>query len=335
MNNACRGVLVALACTMLSCRTAGVAPQPAANLTDLMPAFWDFWARAEGKSGDERITLLKQVALEPHRVFYEKVVQIPSDQRLGEILDTLSPSVSVLRRVDGEFHAQFPGAWASFLTAWPDLDRSLPIYVGPSLFTSSGQVRDLDGRTIVFYGLDVVAVVLSDETNHVPDIHHELFHAYHWQRNAAIAAAGRESFSETRTTPMYNDLWTEGLALLAVRRMNPDAPLALVLASKELPEKGPPVLARVAGELRQRLDVTNLKEVGDYFFFHTSRTDIPSRIAYYVGLRLAEQVGRRLSMEEMIGLEGAALRREIDRGLGELAATTPAAVPGSGSGSGR
>jgi hypothetical protein len=181
-------------------------------------------------------------------------------------------------------------------------------------------VRDLDGRTIVFYGLDVVAVVLPDVTNHVPDIHHELFHAYHWQRNPAIAAAGRESFSETRTTPMYNDLWTEGLALHAVRRMNPDAPLALVLASRELPEKGPPVLARVAGELRQRLDVTNLKEVGDYFFFHTTRADLPSRIAYYVGLRLAEQVGRRLSMDEMIRLEGPALRREIDRGLAELEA---------------
>jgi hypothetical protein len=330
MNNAPRAVLVAVLVgalsTAWSCRTASPAARPgvpsagdaAPHLIDLMPAFWGFWARAEGKSPAGRIALLKDIALAPHREFYEKVVTIPSDERLGQFLETLSPAVPALRRIDGEFHAQLPGAYASFIATWPDLDRSLPIYVGPSLFTSSGQVRDLDGRTIVFYGLDVVAVVLPDVTNHVPDIQHELFHAYHWQRNAAAAAAGRQSFSETRTTPMYDDLWAEGLALHAVRRMNPDAPLALLLSSPELAEKGPAVLARVAGELRQRLDVTDLKEVGDYFFFRTSRKDLPPRIAYYVGLRLAEQVGRRLSMDEMIRLEGEALRREIDRGLAEL-----------------
>jgi hypothetical protein len=310
---------------VVACGGAGHAPTPsppaaaaapaAPIVVDLMPDFWSFWNRAEGVTEPQRVALLKELALAPHQKFYEDVPHIPSDERLTEFLDTLTPAIPALRRIDGEYRAQLPGAYAAFLAAYPDLDPTLPIYVGPSLFTSSGQVRDFDGRTIVMYGLDVVAVVLSDVGDHVPDIQHELFHAYHWQRNPAIAAAGREAFVATRTTPMFYDLWIEGLALAAVHRLDPDAPLALVLSSPTLAGKGPAVMARVAGELRQRLDVTNLDEVGDYFFFHTRRTDIPSRMAYYVGLRLAEEVGGRLSMEEMVALDGDDLRREVDAGL--------------------
>ena len=294
------------------------APAASPHLIPLMPDFWTFWERAESKPAPERVALLKEVVIAPHRNFYENVVGVPSDERLTEFLDVLAPAIPALKRIDEEFREQMPGAYAKFLAAHPDLDRSLPIYFGPSLFSSSGQVRDLDGRAIVFYGLDVVAVVLSDVTDHRPDIHHELFHAYHWQRNPAIAAASRESFSKTRSTPMYYDLWIEGLALYATQKLDPEAPLAVVLSSKDLPEKGPAVLARVAGELRQRLDVTNLDEVGDYFFFRTRRADLPSRIAYYVGLRLAEEVARTRTLDQMLALDGAELRRVVDAGLKTL-----------------
>lgn len=293
------------------------APMP--DIIPLMPEFWAFWERAESKPSAERVALLREVVIAPQRNFYENVVGVPSDERLAEFIDVLTPAIPALRRIDDEFRDQMPGAYAQFLAAHPDLDRRLPIYVGPSLFSSSGQVRDLDGRAIVFYGLDVMAVVLADVRDHRPDIHHELFHAYHWQRNPKIAAVSRESFSKTRTTPMYYDLWLEGLALHATRLLNPDAPLALILASKDLPERGPAVLARVAGELRQRLDVTNLDEVGDYFFFRTRREDLPSRIAYYVGLRLAGEVARTHTLDQMMALDGAELRRVVDEGLSRLA----------------
>jgi len=321
----------------VACSGAGHAPPPAPPaaavapavplVVDLMPAFWTFWTRAEGVTAPERVALLKELALAPHQEYYEGVPYIPSDERLAKFLDTLTPAIPALRRIDGEFRAQLPGAYTAFLAAYPGLDPALPIYVGPSLFTSSGQVREFNGRTIVMYGLDVMAVVLADVEDHVPDIQHELFHAYHWQRNPGIAAAGREAFVATRTTPMFYDLWIEGLALHAVHRLDPEAPLALLLASTALPEKGPVVLARVAGELRRRLDVTNIDEVGDYFFFHTSRTDIPSRIAYYVGLRLAEEIGRRLSMEQMIALDGDDLRREVEAGLLALESREAGAAP--------
>jgi len=214
---------------------------PAApNVTNLMSAFWSFWKGSRGRSQPEQIALLKEKLLAPNKEFYEKVTTIPSDKRLGEILKTLEPSIPALRRIDGEFKEQVPRGFASFVAHFPDMDRTLPIYVGPSLFTSSGQSRDLDGRTIVFYGLDVVAVVLPDVTNHFPDIHHEMFHAYHWQRNPEIAAASREAFEKSRKAPMYYDLWSEGLALYAVRQLDPEASLELVLSSKTLPVEGPP-----------------------------------------------------------------------------------------------
>jgi hypothetical protein len=294
------------------------SPAAAPNVTDLMPAFWSFWSQAEGKDPAEQVRLLKEVAIAPHREFYEKVIAIPSDDRLEEILETLTPSIPALRRIDGEFKEQLPDGIASFIAAYPDMDRALPIYVGPSLFTSSGQSRDLEGKTIVFYGLDVLAVVLSDVTRHRPDIHHEMFHAYHWQKNPEIRRAAKDAFDETRKSPMYYDLWSEGLALYAVEKLNPQAPLSLVLASKALPEEGPKVLPRVAGELRQRLDVTKLDEVADYFFFKPKRKDLPSRIAYYVGLRLVEEVGKGRSMDDLVRLGGKDLRSTIETGLKTL-----------------
>jgi len=312
--------LLLLACGAPPPPSAPAAPAAPAgpHVTDLMPAFWSFREAAEGKIGADRVALLKDKALAPHREFYEKIVKIPSDERLGQILDTLEPAIPALQRIDAEFKEQLPRGFDSFVAAYPDMDRRLPIYVGPSLFTSSGQSRDLDGTTIVFYGLDVMAVVLADVTNHLPDIHHELFHAYHWQRNPEIAAASRESFEKTRTAPMYYDLWSEGLALHAVRRLDPEASLDLVLSSKALPVEGPKALRRVAGELRQRLDVSDLDEVGDYFFFTPKRKDLPSRIAYYVGLRLAEVVGRGRTMEDLVRLGGPELRAAIESGLRTL-----------------
>lgn len=301
--------------------SGAAAAQP--NVTDLMPAFWSFWEAAKGKRGAERISLLKEKALAPHKAFYEKVPTIPSDKGLGEMLETLEPAIPALRRIDGEFEEQLPRAFGSFAAYFPDFDKTLPIYVGPSLFTSSGQSRVLDGRTIVFYGLDVMAVVLPDVTNHLPDIHHEMFHAYHWQRNPEIAAAGRDAFSESRKTPMYYDLWSEGLALYAVRQLDPEVPLELVLSSKTLPVEGPPVLRRVAGELRQRLDVASLDEVGDYFFFHPKRKDLPSRIAYFVGLKLVEEVARGRTMEALVCLHGAELRSAVEKGLMALESAPP------------
>jgi hypothetical protein len=326
-------IRIALMAASIAASACGRSPQPPAvdaapsaaagspaapNVTDLMPAFWSFWEQAEKKEPAEQTRLLKEVAIAPHREFYDKVIGVPSDGRIQEILKTLAPAIPALRRIDGEFKEQLPVGFASFVAAYPDLDRTLPIFTGPSLFTSSGQSRDLDGRTIVFYGLDVVAVVLSDVTDHTADIHHELFHAYHWQRNEEMREAGKQSFEKTRTAPMYYDLWSEGLALYAVEKLDPDAPLSLVLSSKALPEEGPKVLRRVAGELRQRLDVTNLDEVGDYFFFTPKRKDLPSRIAYYVGLRLAEEVGKGRSMEDLVTLGGKDLRAAIDAGLQTL-----------------
>jgi hypothetical protein len=304
--------------TATGAATSATSKSAGPNIIPLMPEFWAFWDGSEGKSTAERVALLKEVAIAPHREFYEKITGVPSDERLAQFIDMLGPAIPALKRIEQEFREQMPGAYATFLAAHPDLDRSLPIYVGPSLFSSSGQVRDLDGHTIVFYGLDVMAVVLADTTDHRPDIHHELFHAYHWQRNPRIAAATRDSFEKTRTTPLYNDLWIEGLAEYEARRLNPNAPLEYVLASKELPGRGPVVLAKVAGELRQKLDGTDIDDVGDYFFFHTRRADLPSRSAYYVGLRLAEEVAKTHTLDQMMALDGPALRQVVDEGLRAL-----------------
>lgn len=308
-----------------SAAPASPAPDaPAApRVVDLMPDFWRFWAAAEGRDLAEQVRLLRDEFIAPHRAFYDKVAGAAADERLAQYLRILTPEMPALRRVADEFPSQLRSGFASFLAAYPDFDPDVPIYIGPTLFSSSGQVRYLDGRPVIVFGLDVFAVMMADTPDRVPDVHHELFHAYHWQRNAWIAEAGREFHGPGGRVPLYFNLWSEGLALFAARRMDVGAPLAEVLSSRSLAETGPEVVARVAGELRERRNDTDAAAARDYFYLSTKRADIPPRIAYLVGLRMAEEVGRRLTIDQMVALHGHRLRRAVSRGLKALERRAP------------
>jgi hypothetical protein len=298
------------------------------HVIDVMPSFWAFWSTTDGLAPSDRVRLLRERVIAPHQAFYDQVVGVPDDARLARYLETLAPAIPALRKISASFPCQVADAFASFTRAFPDFDRSTPIYVIPSLFTSSGQVRDFEGRWIVTFGLDVLAVLLPDFEDRRPDAFHELFHAWHYQVNPEIAAAAKEAFSRERTSPLSHDLWIEGVALHAVRRLAPAAPLHEVLASRALPAEGPPAVPRVAGELLARLDAIELDIVADYFFMSTTRRDFPPRMAYLVGLRMTECLAAEMTLDEMARLHGSDLRRAVARGLTLLA--TSACPPPAG-----
>jgi len=312
-------ILPALA--LAACATRAPAPR----VVDLMPDFWRFWELAEGREPARRVALLKEIVIDPHRPFYGEVVSVPDDERLAAYLERIAPAIPELREMSRDFPPLFARAWDQFRRTYPNLDPQLPIYFAPSLFTSNGQVRYLGGRPIVMFGLDVSAYLKHDPTalpaldDPLLSVPHELFHAYHWQVNSEVAEAARSFFTPGTTSPLYFDLWSEGLAALASHRLQPSASLGAVLSSEVLAREAPPLGPRLARELRSRLVSTDADEVRDYFFLSSERTDIPRRSAYYIGYRVAAELASSRTLDELALLQGAELLEAIDRTLQGLA----------------
>jgi hypothetical protein len=333
---------IALSSVLTGCAPDGQSGGPPANapgapaittrspeIIDLMPAFFRFWDQAADEEIARQVELLKQILIEPHRPFYGELVSVPDDDGLAQYLETLAPAIPEPRQLSREFPPQFERAWRELAERHPQFDPGIPVYIAPSLFTSNGQVRYLEGRYVVMFGLDVSAYLrhnpdwLSAVDDPLLNARHELFHAYHYQVNSEVAEAARTSFTPgERTAPLYFDLWSEGLACFATHRMAPEASLGAILSSDVLAREGPPILSRVARELRLRLDSTDEEEVRDYFFMNSQREDIPRRVAYYIGYEVAAQFAKDHSVEELVRLAGSDLRAGIERALHALEETS-------------
>jgi hypothetical protein len=316
-----------------------VAAAPPKTVIDVMPEFWKFWDEAQASGGGkdtgdpaQRVRRFRELVIAPHQKFYDEVIKVPDDARLATYLDQLAAAAPALRRVSAAFPGQLERAMETFTKAYPDFDRSIPIFLAPSLYTSSGQVRTLEGRWVIFYGLDVIAVILGERDDWTVDIHHEMFHAYHYLKNPEIAEAARSFFTPGKTSPLYYNLWSEGMAVYAARRLNPGAPLAHLLSFESLAREAPPLLPRLAREIRERLDSTDPNDERDYFFLGGKRPGVPPRSAYYVGLRVAETLATRFTQEQLVRLHGKGLRGEIARALETLEEGTPARPGGRGEG---
>lgn len=315
-----------------SAKPAGALPAAAAEpsppvVVNVMPEFWRYWDAALGKESAEKVRLLREMVFAPHRDLYQEVVAVPDDARLARYLETIGEALPALRRVSDSFPDLLREAWASFVRAYPDFAQDVPVYAAPSLFAPSGQVRELGGRRIILFGLDSMATAPAWVSGHTTDVHHELFHAYHGQVNPEVAEAARNFLAPGRPSPLYARLWYEGLAVHATRRLNPDAPLRDLLMARTLGEAAPPILPRLALALRSRLDSTDGADVRTFFMFGSRRDAVPPRSAYYVGMRLAQELNGRFTLAQLARLQGPGLRTEIERALRGLEAATEEGEP--------
>jgi len=148
-----------------------------------------------------------------------------------------------------------------------------------------------------------------------PLFHHELFHAYH---GPLIGTTGRG-------LPLYLSLWTEGLATLVARSLNPSASdIAIFGLPPNTPQRAREDLPRLAALLRAKLDSTSSDDYDLFFMGNEGDAAIPKRSGYYVGYLVAAQIKQRRPLRDLAPLKGADLRRAIDAALAEPAALADA-----------
>ncbi len=202
------------------------------------------------------------------------------------------PSIEAeLRGLSGRLAADLPGELAAFQKAFPRFRCSTPVYFLYSAGAFDGATRDVAGKNVLMFGLDVIAR-LKEELS--PLVVHELFHVYHRQ----AVADDPETFSWA--------LWSEGLATYVSGRLNPSVPEQQVCC---LPPIAPveAVLPRIATEALRLLD-SEKPEDNRRYFRGGADLDIPTRSGYYLGYRIATAAGKTRTLEELAALTPSRVR---------------------------
>jgi hypothetical protein len=298
-------------------------PQRAA-VVSLMPAFWEVIDAAENDAAETRAARFRQEVIAPHAALYGPVIAVEPDQDFGEYLAQLEPLLPTMRELEPRMSTAIVAGLDS-LRALLGEPGPMTVYVAPSLFTTNGQVRVVDGAPVVIFGVDVQAYA---ELELLPAasrydlrayVAHELFHAHHYGVNAELRGLANALFDPANPAPIHVNLWIEGLATCVSMSVDGDGTPERALMSERLPRELPPVLGQVARELGTKLDSRSVADTRDFFWLDGARTDIPPRSAYAVGALVAEDVLARRGLAAALRLSGTELRGEVGRSLATIA----------------
>jgi hypothetical protein len=97
--------------------------------------------------------------------------------------------------------------------------------------------------------------------------------------------------------------------------LNPDASTKDVLLSEDLPARVDTRWARLIDGVRKDFDTVDRRRIIDYVYAGDAAQDIPASAAYYIGMRVADEVAKRRNTRDLIRLQGEALRSEVLQAL--------------------
>ncbi|MCP4585065.1 DUF5700 domain-containing putative Zn-dependent protease [Pseudoalteromonas sp.] len=179
----------------------------------------------------------------------------------------------------------------SFIATFPDFKSETPIYILHSLGRFNGATRDLNGKSYLMFGVDLMAKY-HNWKNDTPFFHHELFHVYH------------ENLFQCHVE-LWCSIWTEGLATYVSHQLSPSA------SDDELMLNIPDNLIEKI-QSRELYSLVDLKKkfysikpetYSSFFNFTQDETNLPYRRGYYLGYILAKEIGKNYSLEQLAKLD--------------------------------
>lgn len=246
------------------------------------------------------------------------------EQRLNRQVDHFSEIEDEYRRVAPTLRATLDGSLGRFREHFPDFAPVVRIRLLHGMGRMDGGTRVLEGQYYLLFGVDQIARIHRGG-DLGPLFAHELFHVYYAQkhgqdgRSKTLVESEVEEATE-RSDPLYAALWDEGLAVYASEVLSPGATPASMLL--DVPEGLVPSCeqnrAFLIDDLRQKLESRDPATYAEWFYPEGKDPRRPGRAAYYFGYLVAKSLAARRPMNELIMLEGDALRREIDATLAAL-----------------
>jgi hypothetical protein len=298
---------------------SGAARQRSAPVEtiDLMPLYWQFWDKAHSLPQAEQIRLFREMIVERlPEVYNAAVMSVPGGKSFVDALPEIYPQAvqwtlphqDVIRKLSNEITTTLPQHEQSFLKEFPDFKYRGRVYFLYALGAFDGAARTVEGRPALLFGLDAIAAIHGDTASVGPLFHHELFHAYHAPR---IGDTGRG-------LPLYLSVWSEGLATLVARRLNPAASdMAIYGLPSNTPQRVRDDLPKLAALLRGRLDSTLSEDYDEFFVGNDAKASTPRRSGYYLGYLVAARLNEDKSLKDLARLKGQQLRGAIDQALAD------------------
>jgi len=281
------------------------------ELIDLTPAFTQAWEKTAALPDAVRPAAFR-AAFEPALPgFYSAerlgVASDRYDARLLERLKQYPEQRAGIEAVSARFGAMFEAALATFEARFGPMRGYPPIYLVNSLGEFDGGTRELQGRVVLMFGADVISQIHMDHDVQ-PFFHHELFHLMH-----------HRTFPECEA--VWCGLWVEGLATYAAKTLNPRASDTELLLNVPEPLRAAVEANRTEAvcAVASRLSSTERADYMALFSFQRLGERLPPRFGYYVGYRVAEELGRTHSLEALTRMPPAEVRPLIEHTLRGMA----------------
>lgn len=298
--------VLAAAALGLAADAAAQSPQPTTDcrVTDLMPAFWPYWEAARDADPADQYRLFAQMVRAPNAELYDSILHgLPAspDTLVPRAMRRVRPFEPTMRALSGQLASDLPRQLALFRQSFPDFRCETPIYFLFAAGAFDGAVRQVGGQPALLFGMDVIARIHGQQLT--PLVVHELFHLHH---DAVIPSS---------PSRLYWAVWKEGLATYVSRRLNPDVDETQVCCLPDVPAVTAALPALIP-EVLARLDSEREADYARYLL--GGATDIPARSGYYLGYRVAAQLGETLSLAELARLPPEAVRPMLESGLRTL-----------------
>jgi hypothetical protein len=291
------------------------------RVVNVMPAWWAYWEKAKGKPRPEQVALFEKVVVGRYpKIFAKNVVGRgdPSEAfdrkaLIEGFLDQVEPHIPAMRKLTKSIEEELPAHRETFMEAFPDFEWDGDVYFTVSLDAFDGSVREVDGEPKLLFGVDKIARLYGSEAKLAPLFHHELFHILHLIQG--------KPFDPEKKNRMYQALWAEGLAVHVAHELNPTATNAQLVLSDAMVKQGDSQLKQLAQEMLDNIDSQDPAFYRDWFRSAGKREDIPNRVGYFLGFRVAQVMGKKYSLPELAALHDPELRAAIEAALRELAGT--------------
>ena len=297
--------VAALAGLALRPRLALAGDEAAARgLNDLMPAFWTVYDASSGAAAEVRAQSLLSQFFSKYAEVYHRAGAKVSLAGVTRWLAQFDAMAAQVRQV----HQQFANAYAlglqRFSAALSDFDAiASPVTVLPSLFRFDAHLQPDGAQLPLFFGPDGIVRFHGAQADLNVLFTHELFHCYQAQKNP--------SMSLDPVTPVFANLWIEGVATYASERLNPGAStLHVLLDDAELAGIDASTLRSAVQNLLAHWDASDDATLGAFFQtgYHGAW---PARTGYYIGLMAARRIGAGMGLSQMAAMPTPEVRTRL------------------------
>lgn len=311
-------VIILLGALLMTTAPARSAPveETRLQLVDLTDEYDLVWTETQKLPEAERTTHFRQRFAtiipgfyDPKRLASFGVTPEQYDAFVGKMLTSYPAKRDAIRGTAASFSKQFAPALKSFEAEFGPMAGYPPVYLVNSHNEFDGGTRDLPEGPRLLFGADVIAKLYADKPIQ-PFFHHELFHLRHLR-----------TFPEC--PQLWCSLWFEGLAVHVAKSLNPGATDEDLLLTSPAPLR-PAVEANkreAVCTVLSRLDSERSEDYAPLFMGggEPLSTTLPRRFGYYVGLLVAQDLGRTRSLQQLAQLSPAEAKPLIRRSLESMA----------------